>query len=271
MCESRRCTLLCADIRAFGDMLYRHLQLVAPKKPVTLLELCPPGGKRRMQREVCYLRDGDAVKQAEAGIAEIEAAGSAAELKEARQRLRAILKRQKETKQTVEEERWWTMLEAHVTSIANRRDDTGQLAHIGVCCSSPARVKRVAELLATYNLPTCEYTGDAKITTKKTKDDDFKDPDAAWAGVAAVVFTSTLCVGVDAREVEFEAIYWDADIFGAPPRYSVQGIARFDRWFRECLVVYVLIRNPEAGAASMALDSARPAARDAAQVSHKTL
>jgi len=39
--------------------------------------------------------------------------------------LRAILKRQKETKQAVEEERWRTMLEAHVTSIANRRDDTG--------------------------------------------------------------------------------------------------------------------------------------------------
>ena len=80
--------------------------------------------------------------------------------------------------------------------------------------------------------------------------------DGSWL-LSISLLDFLLCVGVDAREVEFEAIYWDAAIKGAPPRYSVQGVARFNRWFRECLIVYVLIRKPETEAESMALDSRR--------------
>ena len=74
-----------------------------------------------------------------------------------------------------------TMIKGHLASIRRHKDDTGELRprlrRIAICCSIPDDVLKFGRMVRDAGLKPALYTGDATITSKKTKMMYFEDPD----------------------------------------------------------------------------------------------
>ena len=141
-------------------------------------------------------------------------------------------------KLVVEEHRLRRRLQCHFTSLKGQKEHFfhhtigGALREprpgrrLAVACGSKADAKTVATMCAALRVPFSLYTGD---TSDKVKERDFRDIDAAWADKRAVIFTSSLTVGVDPRKTVFTDLFLVTSRSGSTLRDLFQGLCRFNR------------------------------------------
>ena len=100
------------------------------------------------------------------------------------------------------------------------------VAPIAIACGSLKQSTYYAEVLAKNGYSCHVYnskTGDA------TKRDHFSDPDTFWSTTDAVIFTTSLSVGVDVRRCVFGKVFLETCPNGSPLRDLFQGLCRFGR------------------------------------------
>lgn len=98
---------------------------------------------------------------------------------------------------------------------------------IAVACGRKAVAKQYAALLTLHGYRWVLYHGDSSRATKRLH---FSDPDTHWANADAVIFTSSLSVGVDPRACKFGKIFLHTCPMGATLRDLFQGLCRFGRF-----------------------------------------
>ena len=101
------------------------------------------------------------------------------------------------------------------------------VAPIAIACGRKADAKRYAKLLTAHGYTSAMYHGESSSATKRRH---FSDPDTYWAKVDAVIFTSSLSVGVDPRKCKFGKIFLHTFPMGATLRDLFQGLCRFGRF-----------------------------------------
>ena len=97
---------------------------------------------------------------------------------------------------------------------------------IGVATSTRKMANKYADVCRREGIPYKVYHGKSDA---RTKYDDFKNPDAAWADYNVIIFNSCLTVGVDPKTTVFAKCFMHTSRFGASLRDLFQGICRLGR------------------------------------------
>ena len=116
------------------------------------------------------------------------------------------------------------MDELRAAAAAWRRDPEKRIAvSVG---SRERQVKEVVSLLRMLGVPWTAYSGD---TGQGKKYRELKDPDRSWVDLGAVVFTTTLGVGVDPKTIRFARVFVWTSRCGCNMVTNFQGAMRFGR------------------------------------------
>lgn len=150
---------------------------------------------------------------------------------------------------------WFASL--RVACSAWRADHSKRFA---VAVGSKGQVSKVCLVLEEYGVPHEAYTGD---TGDDIKFSHLKDPDTHWELLGAVVFTTTISVGVDPKRVKFAKVFMWTHRGGCNPRQMAQGAMRFARSSLAPLedtdvLVLVDALSPEQRAQRVAAKKAKP-------------
>lgn len=136
---------------------------------------------------------------------------------------------------------WLAQLQSYLSSWRRTGDAAGN--RVAVACANRTMVRRVCSLAYEQGCFWCDYTSDTDDRVKMT---ELADPETHWVEIALVVFTQTLSVGADPKEIQFAAIFLYAAGFGCTVRALVQGDLRFgrdERFALRCKTVFVCMQG----------------------------
>lgn len=100
-------------------------------------------------------------------------------------------------------------------------------APIAIACGRKGDAKAYGRLLTKHGFTSIVYHGESSRATKRLH---FSDPDTHWASYDAIIFTSSLSVGVDPRKCVFGKLFLHTFPMGATLRDLFQGLCRFGRF-----------------------------------------
>ena len=115
------------------------------------------------------------------------------------------------------------MAEIECAAQAWHNDNTKRFA---VCVGSKPQLDKVYGLLKTLKVPIKPYSGD---TNECSKFEDLRDVDKAWIPFGCVAATTSLSIGVDPKEIEFDRVFMWTYPQGCTLLAMVQEALRFGR------------------------------------------
>ena len=117
--------------------------------------------------------------------------------------------------------RWFKELEEAVAAWhANRTK------RFAACVGSKTELSEVYKFLIEHKVPVKAYSGD---TNESAKFEDLQDADTAWIDFGCVAATTSLSIGVDPKEVEFDRVFMWTHPQGCMLLAMFQAAMRFGR------------------------------------------
>ena len=96
---------------------------------------------------------------------------------------------------------------------------------IAICVGSKKQLAEVSKLLEECKVPWKPYSGDTSQIAKEA----LKDPDPEWRPFGAIVFTTSLSIGVNPKTIRFARSFISTSRSGCNPLTQAQAIMRFGR------------------------------------------